>query len=62
MLENVGGWLTSNQGKDFRLTVKALNQLGYACDVFTIDAAHFVPQSRLKVFVAYKWLNLMMTC
>ncbi|MGC1528182.1 MAG: DNA (cytosine-5-)-methyltransferase [Phormidesmis sp.] len=51
MLENVGGWLTSNQGKDFRLTVKALNQLGYACDVFTIDAAHFVPQSRLRVFV-----------
>ncbi|MGB3570841.1 MAG: hypothetical protein WBA01_02300, partial [Phormidesmis sp.] len=27
------------------------NQLGYACDVFTIDAAHFVPQSRLRVFV-----------
>ncbi|PZO20892.1 MAG: DNA (cytosine-5-)-methyltransferase [Leptolyngbya foveolarum] len=51
MLENVGGWLTSNQGKDFRLTIKALNELGYACDVFAIDAARFVPQSRLRVFV-----------
>ncbi len=51
MLENVSGWLTSNQGKDFRLTIKALNELGYACDVFAIDAAHFVPQSRLRIFV-----------
>ncbi|MBE9061936.1 DNA cytosine methyltransferase [cf. Phormidesmis sp. LEGE 11477] len=51
MLENVGGWLTSNQGKDFRLTIEALNRLGYACDVFAVDAARFVPQSRLRVFV-----------
>jgi DNA (cytosine-5)-methyltransferase 1 len=51
MLENVGGWLTSDQGQDFRLTIQALNQLGYACDVFAIDAARFVPQSRLRVFV-----------
>ena len=51
LLENVGGWLTSNQGKDFRLTIQALNELGYACDVFAIDAACFVPQSRLRIFV-----------
>lgn len=51
MLENVAGWLTSNQGEDFRITVQELNRLGYACDVFTIDAAHFVPQSRPRVFV-----------
>jgi DNA (cytosine-5)-methyltransferase 1 len=51
MLENVVGWLTANHGKDFRLTIQALNQLGYACDVVTIDAAHFVPQSRPRVFV-----------
>lgn len=50
LLENVMGWLTSNDGKDFRITVQALNRLGYACDVFAIDAAHFVPQSRLRVF------------
>lgn len=51
MLENVTGWLTSNSGQDFRITIQELNRLGYACDVFTIDAAHFVPQSRPRVFV-----------
>ena len=51
MLENVTGWLTSNSGQDFRITIQELNRLGYACDVFTIDAAHFVPQSRPRIFV-----------
>jgi DNA (cytosine-5)-methyltransferase 1 len=51
LLENVTGWLTSNQGQDFRQTIAALNQLGYACDVYAIDAAYFVPQSRPRIFV-----------
>jgi DNA (cytosine-5)-methyltransferase 1 len=51
LLENVVGWLSSNKGQDFRLTIKALNDLGYACDVFTLNALHFVPQSRPRVFV-----------
>ncbi len=51
LLENVPGWLTSNRGQDFRKTIEALNQLGYACDVYSIDAAHFVPQSRSRIFV-----------
>lgn len=51
MVENVPGWLHSNAGADFRLTVKALNDLGYACDVFTLDALRFTPQSRLRVFL-----------
>lgn len=51
LLENVPGWLTSNQGQDFYRTIDALNQLGYACDVYAIDAAHFVPQSRSRIFV-----------
>ncbi|HBB34289.1 MAG TPA: DNA (cytosine-5-)-methyltransferase [Cyanobacteria bacterium UBA8803] len=51
MLENVVGWLTSNHGQDFRITIQELNRLGYACDVFAIDASHFVPQSRLRIFV-----------
>jgi DNA (cytosine-5)-methyltransferase 1 len=51
MLENVTGWLTSNGGKDFRATIQELNRLGYVCDVFAIDAAHFVPQSRPRIFV-----------
>lgn len=51
MVENVPGWLTSNKGEDFRVTVQALNDLGYACDVFTLDARRFTPQSRLRVFL-----------
>jgi DNA (cytosine-5)-methyltransferase 1 len=51
MVENVPGWLYSNAGADFRLTVQALNELGYACDVFTLDARRFTPQSRLRVFL-----------
>lgn len=51
LLENVTGWLTSNKGTDFRITIEALNRLGYFCDVYTINALHFVPQSRPRVFV-----------
>ncbi|MEM7116855.1 MAG: DNA (cytosine-5-)-methyltransferase [Chloroflexota bacterium] len=51
LLENVNGWLTSNDGSDFRLTVQALNELGYACDTFSLDAIRFTPQSRPRVFV-----------
>lgn len=51
MVENVPGWLYSNNGNDFRVTVQALNQLGYACDVFILDALRFTPQSRLRVFL-----------
>jgi DNA (cytosine-5)-methyltransferase 1 len=51
LIENVPGWLYSNKGKDFRITIEALNRLGYACDVFILDARRFTPQSRLRVFV-----------
>lgn len=51
LLENVTGWITSNEGKDFRLTIKSLNELGYACDVFMLDAIRFTPQSRPRVFI-----------
>jgi len=51
LVENVPGWLYSNKGKDFRVTVQALNMLGYACDVFVLDALRFTPQSRLRVFL-----------
>lgn len=45
LVENVPGWLYSNRGNDFRATVQALNKLGYACDVFILDALRFTPQS-----------------
>jgi DNA (cytosine-5)-methyltransferase 1 len=51
LVENVPGWLYSNKGKDFRVTIQALNKLGYACDVFTVDALRFTPQSRLRIFL-----------
>ena len=51
MLENVSGWLSSNNGGDFRAVIEALNGLDYACDVFMLNARHFVPQSRPRVFV-----------
>jgi DNA (cytosine-5)-methyltransferase 1 len=51
MLENVPGFLTSHGGADFRDALKALNRLGYAVDALLINASHFVPQSRLRLFV-----------
>ena len=51
LVENVPGWLSSNDGADFRVTVKALNDLGYHCDPFVLDALRFTPQSRQRVFL-----------
>lgn len=54
LLENVPGFLMSHRGKDFEAALLALNELGYACDAFLLDAANFVPQSRLRLFVVGK--------
>jgi DNA (cytosine-5)-methyltransferase 1 len=51
LLENVTGFLTSNDGNDFRDALLALNRLGYAVDALIIDAGRFVPQSRQRLFV-----------
>lgn len=51
LLENVTGFLTSHNGNDFRDACVALNDLGYAVDAFIVDAIHFVPQSRQRLFV-----------
>jgi DNA (cytosine-5)-methyltransferase 1 len=51
MVENVHGWLHSNNGRDFKVTVEALNKLGYSCDVIALDALRFTPQSRPRVFL-----------
>lgn len=58
LLENVPGWLYSNKGMDFRVTIQALNELGYACDVFILDALRFTPQSRLRVFLVGTKLSM----
>ena len=51
LLENVSGFLTSHGGHDFQIALLALNRLGYAVDALIIDAARFVPQSRVRLFV-----------
>lgn len=51
LLENVVGFASSHGGEDLRRALARLNGLGYSCDVFTIDARHFVPQSRPRMFV-----------
>ncbi len=51
LLENVPGWLSSNKGKDFFAVINAMNELGYSCDAFVLDALRFTPQSRKRVFV-----------
>lgn len=51
VLENVYGVLTSNQGKDFTAIGSAFSGSGYRFGAMVIDARHFVPQSRPRVFV-----------
>lgn len=51
LLENVTGFLTSHRGRDFEDALLALNRLGYAVDAFILDAVHFLPQSRQRLFV-----------
>ncbi len=51
LIENVIGFLTSHGGDDLRVALVALNELGYWCDILTIDARHFVPQSRPRLFI-----------
>lgn len=51
LLENVPGFATSNNGRDIRNALVRLDGLGYSCDLFQIDAALFVPQSRPRMFI-----------
>jgi len=50
VLENVSGCLTSHAGRDFAAIAWALSESGYSFGATVIDAAHFVPQSRPRVF------------
>lgn len=50
-LENVYGTLTSHAGKDFDTIVKAVANEGYRLGAMIIDAVHFVPQSRPRLFI-----------
>lgn len=54
MLENVIGFLQSRGGKDFETALLALNELGYSVDAFILNAIHWTPQSRARLFVIAK--------
>ncbi len=51
MIENVPSFATSHGGNDLRLALQRLNRLGYWCDLLVLDARHFVPQSRPRLFI-----------
>lgn len=51
LLENVFGALTSHGGKDFSALCSALVEIGYSVGAVLIDAAHFIPQSRTRLFI-----------
>lgn len=51
LLENVVGLLSSHGGQDLREIVESLVRLDYACDLLLVDAVHFVPQSRPRLFL-----------
>ncbi len=49
-LENVTGLLSTNGGNNYRVLHMALVERGYDCGAIVINASHFVPQSRPRVF------------
>lgn len=51
VLENVCGTLTSHGGKDFAAICDALRAADYKFGVLVVDAVHFVPQSRPRLFI-----------
>ncbi|WP_298937766.1 DNA cytosine methyltransferase [uncultured Ruegeria sp.] len=50
-LENVYGVLRANRGNDFKAISSAFSGAGYRFGAMVIDAKHFLPQSRPRVFV-----------
>ncbi|MFI5835029.1 DNA cytosine methyltransferase [Micromonospora sp. NPDC051300] len=51
LLENVHGFATSHGGRDLADALACLADLKYSVDVLAVDARHFVPQSRPRMFI-----------
>jgi DNA (cytosine-5)-methyltransferase 1 len=51
VLENVVGTITTRGGEDFRILLDTLVSVGYRIGPMVINAVHFVPQSRPRLFV-----------
>ncbi|MET0545839.1 MAG: DNA cytosine methyltransferase [Caulobacterales bacterium] len=50
-LENVAGLLTSRGGADFASIISTMTKSGYHTGALLVDAADFLPQSRLRLFI-----------
>ncbi len=50
VLENVCGAITSHGGKDFQSICHSITSAGYRFGAIVMDAIHFVPQSRPRLF------------
>ena len=51
LLENVPSFASSRGGDDLQDALGRLSHLGYVSEVLRLDARHFVPQSRDRLFV-----------
>ncbi|MCG8917887.1 DNA (cytosine-5-)-methyltransferase [Actinokineospora sp. PR83] len=51
LLENVAGLLTLHEGASIDILLHEISRLGYAIDLVQVDAKHFIPQARNRVFV-----------
>lgn len=51
VIENVAGLLSSHRGRDFAALIQQLADAGYRVGALLIDAALFLPQSRLRLFI-----------
>lgn len=51
LLENVTGLLSTNNGDNYRVLHNALVERGFDCGAIVLNASHFVPQSRPRVFI-----------
>ena len=51
VLENVCGALSSHDGKDFAAIGAALSNSGYRFGAVVVNAVHFLPQSRPRLFI-----------
>lgn len=51
LLENVAGLLSTNGGNNYCVLHAALVERGYKCGAILLNACHFVPQSRPRVFI-----------
>lgn len=50
-VENVAGAITSNGGRDFAILAASFTALGYRFGPVVVDAVHFLPQSRPRLFI-----------